>query len=117
MPKAPVSDEALDLTSLAYAVLVSENGSFRLAGQMLGVRTSAVSRRVRSLEDALGVSLFRRTRRGVQATTAGLRVLKRARSILSDVRALRRTALQNSTGAEGRLRLGVVASVACGFFR
>lgn len=117
MPKASVSDDTLDLTSLAYAVLVSENGSFRLAGQMLGVRTSAVSRRVRSLEDALGVSLFHRTRRGVQATTAGLRVLKRARSILSDVGALKRTALQNSTGAEGRLRLGVVASIACGFSR
>ena len=117
MPKASVSDDTLDLTSLAYAVLVSENGSFRLAGQILGVRTSAVSRRVRSLEDTLGVSLFHRTRRGVQATTAGQRVLKRARSILSDVGALKRTALQNSTGAEGRLRLGVVASIACGFAR
>ena len=60
MAKASVSDDTLDLTSLAYAVLVSENGSFRLAGQMLGVRTSAVSRRVRSLEDTLGVSLFHR---------------------------------------------------------
>lgn len=117
MATAFVSQEALDLTSLSYAVLVSENGSFRLASQMLGVKTSVVSRRIRALEDALGVSLFHRTRRGVQATTAGLRVLKRARSILSDVEALRRTALQNGTAAEGRLRLGVVASVASGFSR
>ncbi len=63
MAKASVSDEALDLTSLSYAVLVSENGSFRLASEMLGVKTSVVSRRLRGLEDALGVSLFHRTRR------------------------------------------------------
>ena len=117
MAKASVANDALDLSSLSYAVLVSENGSFRLASQMLGVRTSVVSRRIRALEDTLGVSLFNRTRRGVQATTAGLRVLKRARLILSDVESLRRTALQNGTGAEGRLRLGVVASIASGFSR
>ena len=107
MPKAPVSDKALDLTSLAYAVLVSDERKFSSGGSrcwasapQLSVAAS-VPWRIR-----LACSLFHRTRRGVQATTAGLRVLKRARSILSDVRALRRTALQNSTGAEGRLRLG-----------
>ena len=117
MPRTSVADQAVDLTSLAYAVLVSEQGSFRLAAHVLGVRTSAVSRRVRSLEDSIGVSLFNRTRQGVQVTVAGVRVLKHARSILADVSALRQTAQQNGTGAEGRLRVGVVASIACGFSR
>ena len=110
-------DDGLDLTSLSNAVVVSEQGSFRLAARFLGVSTSLISRRVRALEDSLGVSLFHRTRQGVQPTTAGIRVLKRARSILSDIGSLRRTALQNGTGAEGHLRLGIFASIASGFSR
>lgn len=56
----------IDLTSVAYALLVLEQGSFRLTGQSLDVRTSVVSRRVRALEDAIGVALFNRTSKGVQ---------------------------------------------------
>lgn len=107
----------LDLTSIAYAVLVLDQGSFRLAGQILDVRTSVVSRRVRALEDAIGVSLFNQSSKGVQPTLAGKRVLKRARAILAEIEILKRVAVLNGRGEEGRLRFGVVASIAAGFSR
>jgi len=107
----------IDLTSVAYALLVLEQGSFRLTGQALDVRTSVVSRRVRALEDAIGVALFNRTSKGVQATIAGERVLKRGRAILDDIEALKRTASLNGRGEEGGLRFGIVASIAAGFSR
>lgn len=107
----------LDLRSLAYAVLVLEHGSFSVAGQVLDVRTSVVSRRVRNLEDAIGVSLFDRSSKGVRATIAGERVLRRGRAILAEIDTLKQTAALNGRGAEGRLRLGVVASIAAGFAR
>jgi len=69
------------------------------------------------LEDAIGVALFNRTSKGVQATIAGERVLKRGRAILDDVEALKRTATLNGRGEEGGLRFGIVASIAAGFSR
>jgi len=72
---------------------------------------------VRALEDAIGVALFNRTSKGVQATIAGERVLKRGRAILDDIDTLKRTAALNGRGEEGGLRFGIVASIAAGFSR
>ena len=49
----------INLVSVSQALLVAEHLSFSRAVQVLGVRQSAVSRRVRALEDALGVSLLK----------------------------------------------------------
>ena len=76
-----------------------------------------MSRRIRALEDAIGVSLFNRTSRGIQPTVAGDRVLKRGRQILTEIDLLQRTAALNGRGQEGRLRIGIVASIASGFAR
>lgn len=47
--------------------------SFRLAAEELCITQSAISHRIRSLEDFLGAPLFRRTARGVRLTAAGRR--------------------------------------------
>ena len=69
----------IDLVSVTQALLVAEHLSFSRAAQVLGVRQSAVSRRVRALEDKLGVSLFERDNTGVRITEAGRRFLERTR--------------------------------------
>ncbi len=104
----------IDLTSLDHALLVLENGSFRRAAGVLGIRPSVVSRRVRALEDAIGVSLFQRQSRGVQPTIAGQRLLQQGRLILDDLNDLLRKAALSSSGTEGRLTVGVVSSIAGG---
>ena len=69
------------------------------------------------MEDCIGVSLFNRTSRGIQPTIAGNRVLARGRLIISEIDLLRRTAALNGQGKEGKLRFGIVASIASGFTR
>ena len=73
------------LVSISQAILVAEHLSFSRAAQVLGVRQSAVSRRVRELEDKLGVSLFERDASGVRLTEAGRRFLDRSRSALAEI--------------------------------
>jgi len=68
----------LTLVSVIQALLVGEYLSFRRVATVLGVRQSAVSRRVRELEDELGVSLFERHHAGVRVTNAGARFLQEA---------------------------------------
>src|SRR5262249_61373605 len=76
--KKGVPSPALTLISVSQALLVGEYLSFRRVATVLGVRQSAVSRRVRELEDEIGVSLFERHHGGVRITNAGVRFLQKA---------------------------------------
>jgi len=80
--KKGVTSPDLTLVSVSQALLVGEHLSFRRVATVLGVRQSAVSRRVRELEDELGVSLFERHHAGVRVTNAGARFLQDARAAL-----------------------------------
>jgi DNA-binding transcriptional LysR family regulator len=85
---APVS-----LDQLSYFVAVAEEGNIGRAARRLHISQPPLSRQIRSLEQELGISLFRRTTRGVQLLPAGLRLLPRARHILEAVANVRRLAL------------------------
>ena len=72
----------LRLRHIHYFVTASEQGSFRKAAALLHIQESAVSRRIRDLEDRLGASLFHRHPGGVSLTVAGQRFLRRVRVAL-----------------------------------
>ena len=91
-------------------MIVAEEASFSRAAQILGVKQSAVSRRIQALEDELGVSLFERQQNGVKLTFAGRRFLSRARSALADIDSAMKSAAAAGRGAEGELGIGVLPS-------
>lgn len=107
----------IDLVSITHALLVAEHLSFRQAANALGVRQSAVSRRVRSLEDVLGVSLFERHHGGVRITTAGARFFERTRCALAQLNQAVEGAGVAGRGQSGYLRVGIFSSIASGFLR
>lgn len=111
----PSRSSRFDLVGLEQALLVLDHGSFRKAAETLGVRPSVVSRRVSNLEDMIGVSLFSRTSKGVQSTVAGNEFLRRGRIVVADIASLVAIGVQNGRVAAGRLRLGIVASIASSF--
>ena len=49
----------IELRHLRYIIAAAESGSFRRAAQDLGVEQSAISRRIRDVEDEIGAQLFR----------------------------------------------------------
>ncbi|WP_244543597.1 LysR family transcriptional regulator [Bosea sp. CRIB-10] len=49
---------SIELRHLRYFVAAADHGSFRKAATAVDVKESAVSRRIRDLEDHLGASLF-----------------------------------------------------------
>lgn len=65
---------AMDTHRLKYFLRVAEEGSITRAARMLGIAQPALSRQVQLLEEDLGVTLFHRTRRGVQLTEEGERL-------------------------------------------
>lgn len=65
--------EQYDLVDLRSFVAVVECGSFVRAAEQLEVSTAAISRRIASLEQALGTQLISRTTRRLDITEAGRR--------------------------------------------
>jgi DNA-binding transcriptional LysR family regulator len=96
--------EALDLR---YLVECAEAGTLTLAARSLGVEVSTISRRVASLEDEIGISLFERNRSGIRLTRGGHAVLNHARRVLLELDAIKRIGQQHASGSIGDIRLGV----------
>lgn len=65
---------SVDTHRLQYFLRIAEEGSITAAAGLLGIAQPALSRQLQLLEEDLGVSLFRRTRRGVELTDAGERL-------------------------------------------
>ncbi len=74
-----------DLSQVESFIRVVEAGGFRAASRQLGLTPSAISKRVRALEDRLGVRLLQRTTRSVAPTEAGQAYFERSREILADL--------------------------------
>lgn len=86
-----------DILGLQAFVTIAERGSFRAAASHLNLSQTALSHRIRKLEESLGTELLIRTTRQVTLSPAGLALLPTANrlfeeldSTLSDVRSASR---------------------------
>ncbi|MEZ2407228.1 DNA-binding transcriptional LysR family regulator [Bosea sp. OAE752] len=75
----------VDVLGLQAFVAIAERGSFRAAASHLNLSQTALSHRIRKLEEMLGTPLFLRTTRQVSLTAAGTTLLPRARRIFEDL--------------------------------
>jgi len=88
------------LKSVTAFEAAARRGSFNEAAEELFVTPSAISHQVKSLEEYLGVSLFRRARRQVQLTIAGQRYLESISHALDEIDlATRRLLASSNSGA------------------
>ena len=75
----------IELRHIRYVIAAAERGSFRRAAEALGVEQSAVSRRIRDIEEEIGGLLFRRHHGGVELTEVGRQFLDRAHAGMSEI--------------------------------
>lgn len=75
----------MNMTFLRYAVEVEKTGSISLAARNLFLGQPNVSKAIKELEMSLGVTIFKRTPRGVIPTQKGQEFLHYARAILSQI--------------------------------
>ena len=100
------------LRQLQYLKLLAEHGSFSRAAEAALVSQPALSAGVQELEKVLGAPVVERTRGNVQLTAVGAEACRRAEDVLARTEDLVEAARNAGRPLSGRLRLGVIPTVA-----
>ena len=106
-PRAALSPENLGLIEAVHRL-----GSMAAAARELGMVPSALTYRVRQVEDALDVLLFDRSARRAQLTPAGAELLRAGQSLLQELDAVAERVKRVATGWEPQFTIAVDAIIA-----
>lgn len=99
--------DVLTPDSLTMLQVIAEAGSFAAAARQLGLVPSALTYRVRQIEDALDVLLFDRSARQAKPTEAGAELLREGGRLLQDIDAVANRVRRVATGWEPQLTLSI----------
>lgn len=94
-----------DLTDLRLFLNVHDAGTITSGARRSNMTLASASERIKGMEDALGVALMVRDRRGVQITPAGRTLLHHARVVLQQMDRMHGELGQYSKGLKGHVRL------------
>ena len=100
------------LKQLRYFDALARTGHFGRAAESSAISQPALSMQIKDLEDVLGVQLFERSARQVRLTPIGEELRQRVQEILRAVDEIGDLARAAGDGLVGRLRMGVIPTIA-----
>ena len=107
----------MEFKQIRTFVALAECLHFGHAAEQLGIAQPHVSRRIKQLEDDLGVALFLRNRRNVKLTEAGRVFLTRRAACWPTPSSPASIPAKSALGRRGRLNLSLIASAMLGACR
>ena len=99
--------DVLTPDALAMLQSIAAAGSFAAAARAMGMVPSALTYRVRQIEDALDVLLYDRSSRQARLTEAGAELLREGDRLLADVDAIANRVKRVATGWEPQFTIAV----------
>lgn len=102
----------VEVSHLRYVAAAAEHGSFRRAAAALNITQPTLSKRIRELEDRLGIRLFERSTGGAQLTASGEDFVVVAKRVLADLESVKSHAKATQTCGSGRLHVGFYTALA-----
>ncbi|MCX2723541.1 LysR substrate-binding domain-containing protein [Roseibium salinum] len=102
----------ITLKQLRYFEALARHGHFGKAAEACAISQPALSMQIREMEEALGVTLFERSARQLRLSHFGEVAVERAREILRAADELGDLARASQDRLVGRLRIGVIPTVA-----
>ncbi|MFL9918265.1 LysR family transcriptional regulator [Paraburkholderia fungorum] len=102
----------VDLDALRAFVAVASHASFNDAALELNLSASALTRRIKRLEEALDTLLFERTTRNVALTSSGELLLPRAQGVLRELDASLELVSEATRIRTGQLTIACIPTVA-----
>ena len=103
----PSARDVLTPDALSMLQAIARAGSFAAAARAIGLVPSALTYRVRQIEDALDVLLFDRSSRQARLTPSGAELLREGGRILEEIDAMANRVKRVATGWEPQLTIAV----------
>jgi len=101
----------VSLPQIAAVIAVVDYGSFTAAADILGIAQPSLSRRIQSLEQSLGVPIFRAVGRTMQLTDAGRSIVPAGRRILDELTSINALGASTRELKTGSLRIAGLPSL------
>lgn len=102
----------VEVTHLRFVIAAAEHRSFRRAAAALNIAQPTLSKRIRELEERLGMLLFERSTGGAQLTANGEDFVVVAKRVLADLDDMKNYANATRIGNIGRLHIGFYTALA-----
>lgn len=101
----------MTITQLHYVLAVAENKNFTKAAQKVFVTQPTLSMQIQKLEEELDVQIFDRTKKPIQLTETGQKIVQQARNIVNESDRIKDIVDQQKGFVGGIFKLGVIPTV------
>ncbi len=102
----------ITLTQLNYILAVAREGHFGRAARSCFVTQPTLSMQIQKLEEDLGVLIFDRTKKPVQPTAIGRKIVEQAQTVAWEVSRIEEIIHSEKEEIKGEFKLGVIPTLA-----
>lgn len=101
----------MTITQLQYVLAVAEHQNFTKAAQKVFVTQPTLSMQIQKLEDELDIQIFDRSKKPIQLTETGRKIVNQARNIVNESERIQDIVDQQKGFIGGEFRLGVIPTI------
>lgn len=101
----------MTITQLHYVLAVAEHQNFTKAAQKVFVTQPTLSMQIQKLEDELDVLIFDRSKKPIELTETGRKIVQQARNIVNESDRIQDIVDQQKGFVGGLFRLGVIPTI------
>ncbi len=101
----------MTITQLYYVLAVAEHQNFTKAAKKVHVTQPTLSMQIQKLEDELNILIFDRSKKPIELTEVGKKLIDQARNIISESERLQDIVDQQKGFVGGEFRLGIIPTV------
>ena len=101
----------MTITQLYYVLAVAENQNFTKAAEKCFVTQPTLSMQIQKLEDQLDVLIFDRSKKPIELTDVGRKIVNQARNIVNESYRIQDIVDQQKGFIGGEFRLGIIPTV------
>jgi LysR family transcriptional regulator, hydrogen peroxide-inducible genes activator len=104
--------KSITLTQLSYVTAVSQARNFGLAAKACFISQPTLSMQIQKLEDDLGVTLFDRSKKPVEPTAMGKKIIEQAQIVLQEANRIEELIKEERGEISGEFKLGIIPTLA-----
>ena len=101
----------MTITQLSYVLAVAEYKNFTKAAQNCHVTQPTLSMQVQKLEDELNIQIFDRTKKPIELTNLGQKIVNQAKNIVAEAKRINDIVDQEKGFIGGEFNLGIIPTV------